>query len=118
MEALRAIGVRLSIDDLGTGFSSLMYLKRLPIDELKIDRAFITDLAHDRRDQAIVRAIVDLGRSLNLTVVAEGVEDEESLAVLRRLMCPVAQGFYCRRPAPPDELTPWLQEQTQIVALN
>jgi diguanylate cyclase (GGDEF)-like protein/PAS domain S-box-containing protein len=118
MTALRGIGVRLSIDDLGTGYSSLMYLKRLPIDELKIDRVFITDLATDPRDQAIVRAIVDLGRSLDLTVVAEGVENEASVELLRRLRCPVAQGFHCRRPGPADELTPWLQQQAQIVALN
>jgi diguanylate cyclase (GGDEF)-like protein/PAS domain S-box-containing protein len=118
MTALRRLGVKLSIDDLGTGYSSLVYLKRLPIDELKIDQGFIVDLARDGRDHAIVKTIVELGRSLSLNVVAEGVEDEESLAVLRGLHCPVAQGFHCRRPAPADELTPWLLDRTILVAHN
>ncbi|MBV8961404.1 MAG: bifunctional diguanylate cyclase/phosphodiesterase, partial [Actinobacteria bacterium] len=108
LESLSKVGVRLAIDDLGTGYSSLMYLKRLPVDELKIDRAFIKDLAEDIRDQAIVRSIVQLGRTLGLTVVAEGVEDEPALDVLGRLGCATAQGFYCRRPAPAGEITAWL----------
>ncbi|MBV9662806.1 MAG: bifunctional diguanylate cyclase/phosphodiesterase, partial [Actinobacteria bacterium] len=108
LESLSKVGVRLAIDDLGTGYSSLMYLKRLPVDELKIDRAFIKDLAEDIRDQAIVRSIVQLGRTLGLTVVAEGVEDEPALDVLARLGCATAQGFYCRRPAPAGEITAWL----------
>jgi EAL domain-containing protein (putative c-di-GMP-specific phosphodiesterase class I) len=109
---LRALGIRLAIDDLGTGYSSLMYLKSLPVDELKIDRAFIAELAIDRRDQAIVRSIVELGRSLGLVVVAEGVEDSATLAVLRRLGCEVAQGYHCCRPASAADLTPWLAEQS------
>jgi EAL domain-containing protein (putative c-di-GMP-specific phosphodiesterase class I) len=118
MNSLRSLGVRLSIDDLGTGYSSLVYLKELPIDELKIDKGFIRELGADPRDQAIVRSIVDLGRSLNLTVVAEGVEDEESLDVLRRIRCPVAQGYHCARPAPAVELTPWLATSNLMAAAN
>ncbi|MEY2477772.1 MAG: hypothetical protein QOG87_3087 [Actinomycetota bacterium] len=109
---LRALGIRLAIDDLGTGYSSLMYLKSLPVDELKIDRAFIAELAIDRRDQAIVRSIVELGRSLGLVVVAEGVEDAATLAVLRRLGCEVAQGYHCCRPASAADLTAWLAERS------
>jgi diguanylate cyclase (GGDEF)-like protein/PAS domain S-box-containing protein len=108
LSALRSLGIRLAVDDLGTGYSSLVYLKRLPLDELKIDRAFVTDLADDRRDQAIVRSIVELGRSLGLTVVAEGVENERSLEVLRMLGCHVAQGYFCGRPASGPDLTGWL----------
>ncbi len=112
MSALRALGVRMAVDDLGTGYSSLVYLKRLPVDELKIDRAFITDLADDARDRAIVRSIVEIGRSLDLTVVAEGVEDERSLEVLRRLGCDVAQGYHCCRPASGADITGWLSQRS------
>lgn len=112
MSALRALGVRMAVDDLGTGYSSLVYLKRLPFDELKIDQAFITDLADDTRDQAIVRSIVEIGRSLNLTVVAEGVEDERSLEVLRSLGCHVAQGYFCCRPGSGPDITGWLSERS------
>lgn len=111
MSALQKLGVRLSIDDLGTGYSSLLYLKNLPVDELKVDRAFIQHLADDVRDQAIVTAIVALGNALGLSVVAEGVEDERSLDVLRRLGCPVAQGYHCCRPQPASEMTTWLSER-------
>jgi diguanylate cyclase (GGDEF)-like protein/PAS domain S-box-containing protein len=112
MAALRRLGVKLAVDDLGTGYSSLVYLKELPVDELKIDRSFIRYLHEDARDRAIVTAICALGRSLGLTVVAEGVEEAEGLAVLRELGCPVAQGYYCCRPKPGVELTAWLSERT------
>ncbi|HET9771965.1 MAG TPA: EAL domain-containing protein, partial [Acidimicrobiia bacterium] len=112
MSALRGLGVRMAVDDLGTGYSSLVYLKRLPVDELKIDRAFITDLAEDARDRAIVRSIVEIGRSLNLTVVAEGVEDERGLDVLRALGCHVAQGYHCCRPASGPDITGWLSKRS------
>ena len=87
LEQLSAMGVGISIDDFGTGYSSLLYLKRLPASELKIDRGFINELAHDSDDAAIVSAIVALGRTLNLKIVAEGVETEAQQEFLTRLGC-------------------------------
>jgi diguanylate cyclase (GGDEF)-like protein len=110
VKQLRAVGVRLSIDDFGIGHSSLAYLKRLPVGELKIDRSFVMNLPADENDSVIVRSTIDLGRNLGLNVVAEGVETEEALKELATLGCHVAQGFYLSRPLPPEDLTGWLQE--------
>ncbi|MET0981381.1 MAG: EAL domain-containing protein [Telluria sp.] len=98
MHAIRALGVELSIDDFGTGYSSLAALKRFPVQRLKIDRAFIRDLGRDDDSAAIVRSIVNLARNLKLAVVAEGVETEEQLALLRGLACDDYQGFLFSRP--------------------
>jgi hypothetical protein len=98
MHAIRALGVELSIDDFGTGYSSLAALKRFPVQRLKIDRAFIRDLGRDEDSAAIVRSIVNLARNLKLAVVAEGVETEEQLAILRGLACDDYQGFLFSRP--------------------
>jgi diguanylate cyclase len=100
LEGLRALGCGLSLDDFGTGHASLARLATLPVDELKIDRSFVTDVATDAAHRAIARTIVDLGRSLGLRVVAEGIEDAECLAVVRELGCDVAQGYALGRPAP------------------
>jgi diguanylate cyclase (GGDEF)-like protein len=108
LERLRAMGVRLSLDDFGTGHSSLSYLKSLPLDEVKIDRSFITGMAVDVSDAAIVRSTIDLARHLGLDVVAEGVESEEVLEVLVSLDCDIAQGFLLSRPLPADQLDGWL----------
>ena len=108
LHALHELGVSLSVDDFGTGYSSLAYLQKLPVHEVKVDRSFVSDLATDTGDVAIVRAIVDLGHNLGLRVVAEGVEDARSLAVLRELGCDTAQGYLFSRPLPHDRLVSWL----------
>jgi diguanylate cyclase (GGDEF)-like protein len=110
LDRLRALGVRLSLDDYGTGHSSLSYLKRLPLDEVKIDRAFVAGIVGDVNDMLIVRSTIDLARSLGLEVVAEGVEGEEVLDHLRALRCHEAQGFHLSRPLPADALVRWLAE--------
>jgi len=102
MHAIRALGVELSIDDFGTGYSSLAALKRFPVQHLKIDRAFIRDLGRDEDSAAIVRSIVNLARNLKLAVVAEGVETDEQLALLRGLACDDYQGFLFSRPIEAD----------------
>ncbi|NIA57838.1 EAL domain-containing protein [Massilia sp. TW-1] len=110
MQRLKALGVKLSLDDFGTGYSSLAYLKRFPIDVLKIDKAFIRNLTTDPDDAVIVRSIITLGQSLQLEVIAEGVETEEQLAYLRRHRCDQIQGFYVSRPLPAVEFECMLSE--------
>lgn len=109
--AIHDLGVTLSVDDYGTGFSSLTYLRDLPVQTLKLDRTFITDLTEHSRDAAIVRSTIELGHSLGLQVVAEGVESAEVMALLRVWNCDLAQGYYICRPKPADELTEWLRTQ-------
>ena len=111
LDQLSAMGVRLSLDDFGTGYSSLSYLKRLPLDELKIDRSFVMNMLENEDDAIIVRSTIDLGRNLGLEVVAEGVESEETWGQLRRLGCNVAQGYYLTRPVPAAELERWFQSR-------
>jgi diguanylate cyclase (GGDEF)-like protein len=108
LEEFRTLGVRLAMDDFGTGFSSMAQLKRIPIDTLKIDMSFVIGLAQDPADQAIVEAIVHLGESFGLDLVAEGVENHEDMAELVRLGCQRAQGFLLARPMPPADLDPLL----------
>ena len=100
LSRLKDMGVRISVDDFGTGYSSLSYLKRFPIDELKIDRSFVAGLDDDADNLAIVRTIIALGKALKLDVVAEGVESQVQLDVLRAMGCDRAQGFLLGRPAP------------------
>jgi diguanylate cyclase (GGDEF)-like protein len=108
LDRLRGLGVRLSLDDFGTGHSSLAYLKRLPLDEVKIDRSFVSGMADDENDAVIVRSTIDLARNLGLEVVAEGVESAEILAGLESLRCDIAQGFHLSRPLSADQLSVWL----------
>ncbi len=112
---LRALGVGASIDDYGSGYSSLAYLRELPADELKLDRAFVVDLARETtptsRAAAIVRTTADLAHSLGLRLVAEGVEDDDTLALLALLGCDVAQGYGIARPMPPARFLDWLAQQ-------
>jgi diguanylate cyclase len=111
LSRLRGLGVELSIDDFGTGHSSLAYLKELPVDEVKIDRAFIGQVTESTIDSTIVRSIVDVARDRGLRVVAEGIEDQATWDVLRELGCDIAQGYHLSRPRPPGELTPWLLDR-------
>jgi EAL domain-containing protein (putative c-di-GMP-specific phosphodiesterase class I) len=105
LQRLKAMGVRLAIDDFGAGYSSLSYLKRLPADILKIDRAFLAGLGEDTGDTAIVRMVIDLAHTLGMKVVAEGVETRARAALLGELGCDMAQGFYFARPLPPEEVS-------------
>jgi diguanylate cyclase (GGDEF)-like protein len=108
LDRLHALGIRLSIDDFGTGYSSLSYLKRMPVDELKIDKSFVMGMAHHKDDETIVRSTIDLGHNMGLKVVAEGVEDEAMMLRLKDLRCDLAQGFHLSRPLPPAKLEVWL----------
>jgi diguanylate cyclase (GGDEF)-like protein len=108
LTSLHDMGVLLSIDDFGTGYSSMAYLKELPVDELKIDRAFVSGIADGGSDAAIVRSTVELARNLDLCVVAEGVETERVWNQLVQLGCDVAQGYYLSRPLPAEHLLAWL----------
>jgi len=107
LDALSAMGFKLSIDDFGTGYSSLAYLKRLPVDELKIDQSFVRHMQSDRDDEMIVRSTIDLAHNLGITVVAEGVETAEAWNLLRDLKCDQAQGFHMGRPMPVSEFSAW-----------
>jgi diguanylate cyclase (GGDEF)-like protein len=112
MSLLSEVGITLSIDDFGTGYSSLSHLRRLPIREIKIDRSFVVNMREDPNDWMIARATVDLGRNLGLRVVAEGVEDAETLARLAEMGCEQAQGYHLCVPLPAEGATRWLEART------
>lgn len=112
LERLDQMGLHLSIDDFGTGYSSLAYLKRLPVDELKIDKTFVLGMNKDPDDAIIVRSTIELGHNMSLKIVAEGVDNEESLNMLKNWGCDIAQGFYISRPLPADKLVAWLHDST------
>jgi diguanylate cyclase (GGDEF)-like protein len=113
---LSELGVRLSVDDFGTGYSSLANLKRLPIDELKIDRSFVSPMMRDESDLIIVRSTINLGHDLGLKVIAEGVEDELTLKRLATLGCDLAQGYHLSRPLAPDAFAAWVADNTAAAA--
>jgi EAL domain-containing protein (putative c-di-GMP-specific phosphodiesterase class I) len=110
LQELKDIGIRLSLDDFGTGYSSLSYLKRIPIDTIKIDRSFINDIEKKGDSAEITKAIIAMAHSLNLKVVAEGVETEQQLAFLIENRCDIAQGFYISPPLPKDAIIQFLKE--------
>lgn len=113
LQELRAHGVQISVDDFGTGYSSLAYLRDLPVDELKLDRAFIAPLADDARAAELVRAIIDMAHALGMVIVAEGVEDHLTQAELTRLGCDLLQGYHLARPMPAMHLAHWLTNRPQ-----
>ena len=113
LSELNALGVKIAIDDFGTGYSSLSYLKRYPISKLKIDQSFVRDMTSDPGDAALVVAIIAMGRSLNIPVVAEGIETDEQLAFLIANDCDLGQGFYIGKPMPFDGLLQWVADNTR-----
>ncbi|KFC10325.1 heme-regulated cyclic AMP phosphodiesterase [Trabulsiella guamensis ATCC 49490] len=107
---IRKMGVGLSIDDFGTGFSGLSRLASMPVSEIKIDKSFIAKCLTEKRQKALLEAMTGIGNSLDLTVVAEGVENHEQLSFMRSIHCPVIQGYYFSRPLPADSIPLWMQE--------
>jgi diguanylate cyclase (GGDEF)-like protein len=118
LSRLSAMGVQLAIDDFGSGYSSLAYLKRLPVGEIKIDRSFVMNMERDERDAAIVRSTIELARNLALNVIAEGVESEQIWSDLAQLRCDVAQGYFLARPMPGEALPEWLAGRTDAPPLT
>jgi len=112
LHQLHELGVRLSMDDYGTGYSSLAYIKNLALDELKIDRAFVTGLNADNQSAAIIRSTIELGHSLGMTVVAEGVETEQELSALKQFGCDYAQGYHVCKPKRAGDLIAWLEAES------
>jgi diguanylate cyclase (GGDEF)-like protein len=116
LHELKLMGIKVAIDDFGTGYSSLNYLKRFPIDTLKIDKTFVSDVCRDPHDTAIVRAIIDLGHALDLTVIAEGVETKEQLQYLSALECDVVQGFLFSKALSASAFEELLMEQKRVTS--
>ncbi|MDX1453025.1 MAG: EAL domain-containing protein [Oleiphilaceae bacterium] len=110
LEKLAALGAKIAIDDFGTGHSSLAYIRELPVYEVKVDRSFVINMDQNENDQTIVRAAINLCHDLNYKVVAEGVENEAALNMLRDLHCDLAQGYHIARPMPLDDLKVWMQQ--------
>jgi len=111
---IKNLGIRLAIDDFGTGYSSLAQIRHFPIDTLKVDRSFIHDLSKNSEDKTITEAIIAMGKTLSLTVVAEGVETEEQDAFLRSHACDEMQGYYFSKPTPPDQFAELLQQHVPV----
>ncbi len=114
MKALKACGIGFSLDDFGTGFSSLAYLGRMPLDQLKIDQSFVSKMLSSPQGSAIARSVVDLGNSLGLEVIAEGVESQEQLSFLSGLGCRMFQGYFFSRPVPVAEFDTFVERSAQV----
>jgi EAL domain-containing protein (putative c-di-GMP-specific phosphodiesterase class I) len=112
LTGLKALGIRIAVDDFGTGYSSLAMLQRFPLDTIKIDRSFMRDIIGTSQDTGLADAIIALGKSLSLTVVAQGVETKEQADHLRVHACDELQGFYFKRPLPAAEFTQLLRDQS------
>jgi len=110
MHSFKKLGVRLSIDDFGTGYSSMEYLKRFPVDVLKIDRSFVQDITTDKSDAAIIKAIIALSKALDLVSIAEGAESQEQIDFLRHHQCDEVQGYFYSRPLPAEEVKGFLMQ--------
>ena len=108
LDELAALGIRIAIDDYGTGYSSLAYIHRLPVQKLKIDRSFVTNLPNEHSNRIIVQSSIAMAHSLGLSVVAEGAEDEVTCALLAEAGCDLIQGYYLSKPLPPEDLKKWL----------
>jgi EAL domain-containing protein (putative c-di-GMP-specific phosphodiesterase class I) len=115
LSSLREIGLKVSVDDFGTGYSSLSYLRSLPVDALKIDREFVENMEHSVEQQAIVKAILVLGDSLGLQVVAEGVENDEQMRLLKILGCDLVQGYFVSKPVNAQKMEGLLTAQLDEV---
>jgi EAL domain-containing protein (putative c-di-GMP-specific phosphodiesterase class I) len=118
LAAIKQMGVRIAIDDFGIGYSSLAQIKRFPIDTLKVNRSFIHNLAKNSEDRAITEAIIAMGKTLSLTVVAEGVETQEQLAFLSDHACDAMQGFYFSKPVPHDEFASFMRQRIARTAVK
>ena len=118
MEKLRELGLDISIDDFGTGYSSLAYLKRFPIQVLKIDRSFIMDIVSNLDDRAITQAIIAMAQNLRLKVIAEGVETSEQLSILRDAGCDFIQGYYFSKPMPAGEVLDYISEMKNNLPMS
>jgi EAL domain-containing protein (putative c-di-GMP-specific phosphodiesterase class I) len=114
LESLRNMSVGISIDDFGTGYSSLTYLKRYPINSLKIDRSFVTDVATNPADAGIVRAVVEMAHGMKLNVIAEGVETKDQFAHLQKYGCDEMQGYWFSRPLPVEAISQLLAEEKKL----
>ncbi len=119
MGELKALGCSLAIDDFGTGYSSFSYLRKFPLDELKIDQSFVRNIARDKGDRQIVSALIDLAHTFEMVANAEGIEDLAALAVLEELGCDIGQGYFYSRPLPPDQFLTWYREhQASVTACS
>jgi len=116
LNTLRELGIMIAIDDFGTGYSSLAYLRDLPVDHLKIDKSFIQSMRVNTGDERIVHAIVDLGHHLDMSVIAEGVEEDETLDRLRQIGCDIIQGYLYSQPVSIEQLDQWLDRYDMLRA--
>ncbi|MET0047405.1 MAG: EAL domain-containing protein, partial [Sedimenticola sp.] len=116
LQQLRSLGAEISIDDFGTGYSSLSYIHDLPVTELKIDRTFVMNLSESAEDRTLIRSIIAMGKALGLRVVAEGVETEDHVDMLRAYGCDLLQGYYFSRPLPYDEIGGWLAGRQELAS--